>query len=208
MKKWEYFTQQELEDFVKKSTSIAQVARLCGYSENSGSGTFAVKKMIQLYNFDTSHFLDLNGSSEAVKQLDNQSDFVYGKAIKSEKMKGHLVYLRGHKCEKCGNTDWQGRPIPLEAHHIDSDRLNNILENLQLLCPNCHAQTENYRNKNLSTEKEKRETISDEDFKRALQTSKNIRQALLQLGLAAKGGNYTRANEIIAKYNIKLGELL
>ena len=42
----------------------------------------------------------------------------------------------------------------------------------------------------------------------ALQTSKNIRQALLKLGLAAKGGNYTRANEIIAKYNIRLGELL
>ena len=53
-----------------------------------------------------------------------------------------------------------------------------------------------------------KETIPDEDFVQALQTSKNIRQALLKLGLAAKGGNYTRANEIIAKYHIRLGELL
>ena len=90
----------------------------------------------------------------------------------------------------------------------NNSRLNNILENLQLLCPNCYAQTENYRNRNISTEKEKRNIISDEDFVQALQTSKNIRQALLKLGLAAKGGNYTRANEIIAKYNIRLGELL
>lgn len=164
--------------------------------------------MIEYYNFDTSHFLDLNGSSEAIKRLDNQIDFVYGKAIRSEKMRNHLIHLRGHQCENCGNTEWQGKLIPLEVHHMDGDRLNNVLENLQLLCPNCHAQTENYRNRNIFTEKEKRNIISDEDFVQALQTSKNIRQALLKLGLAAKGGNYTRANEIIAKYNIRLGELL
>lgn len=208
MKKWEYFNKEQLKEFVEQSTSIAQVAALCGYAEKSGSGAKATRQMIEYYNFDTSHFLDLNGSSESVKQLDNQEDFVYGKAIKSEKMKNHLVHLRGYQCENCGNTEWQGKLIPLEIHHIDGDRLNNILENLQLLCPNCHAQTENYRNRNISTEKEKRNIISDEDFAQALQTSKNIRQALLKLGLAAKGGNYTRANEIIAKYNIRLGELL
>ena len=208
MKKWENFSKEQLEKFVKQSTSIAQVAVLCGYAEKSGSGALATKQMIEYYNFDTSHFLDLNGSSEAIKRLDNQIDFVYGKAIRSEKMRNHLIHLRGHQCENCGNTEWQGKLIPLEVHHIDGDRLNNVLENLQLLCPNCHAQTENYRNRNISTEKEKRNIISDEDFVQALQTSKNIRQALLKLGLAAKGGNYARANEIIAKYNIRLGELL
>ena len=208
MKKWEKFSKEQLKEFVKQSTSIAQVASLCGYAEKSDSGALAIRQMIEYYNFDTSHFLDLNGSSEAIKKLDDQSDFVYGKAIKSEKMKNHLIHLRGHKCEKCGNTEWQRQLIPLEVHHMDGDRLNNVLENLQLLCPNCHAQTENYRNKNNSVEKEKRNAVPDEDFVQALQTSKNIRQALLKLGLAAKGGNYTRANEIIAKYNIRLGELL
>ena len=96
MKKWEYFTEEQLEKFVKQSTSIAQVAVLCGYAEKSGSGANAIKQMIEYYNFDTSHFLDLNGSSESVKQLDNQNDFVYGKAIKSEKMRNHLIHLRGH----------------------------------------------------------------------------------------------------------------
>ena len=208
MKKWENFSKEQLEKFVKQSTSIAQVAVLCGYAEKSGSGALATKQMIEYYNFDTSHFLDLNRSSEPEKQLDNQNDFVYGKAIISEKMRNHLIHLRGHQCENCGNTEWQGKSIPLEVHHMDGDRLNNVLENLQLLCPNCHAQTENYRNRNISTEKEKRNIIPDEDFVQALQTSKNIRQALLKLGLAAKGGNYARANEIIAKYNIRLGELL
>ena len=82
--------------------------------------------------------------------------------------------------------------------------MNNSVGNLQLLCLNCHAQTDNFRTKN-NILKEKREEISEEDFKKALESSPNIRQALIKLGLAPKGGNYTRANEIIAKYNIKLG---
>jgi 5-methylcytosine-specific restriction endonuclease McrA len=38
-----------------------------------------------------------------------------------------------------------GQPINLEVHHIDGDRTNNSLENLQLLCPNCHSYTTNFR---------------------------------------------------------------
>ena len=53
-----------------------------------------------------------------------------------------------HKCEKCGLTEWFGQPIALEVHHIDGDRTHNFIENFQLLCPNCHAQTDSYRGKN------------------------------------------------------------
>ena len=62
--------------------------------------------------------------------------------------KSHLLSLRlieeglkEAKCEICGLTEWNGLPIPLELHHIDGDHYNNSLENLQILCPNCHAQT-------------------------------------------------------------------
>lgn len=52
--------------------------------------------------------------------------------------------IKEHKCEICGNSEWNGEPIPLELHHINGDRYNNILENFLILCPNCHAQTDNY----------------------------------------------------------------
>ena len=52
--------------------------------------------------------------------------------------------IKEHKCECCGNTQWRGYPIPLELHHKDGNHFNNELNNLELLCPNCHAQTENY----------------------------------------------------------------
>lgn len=202
MKKWEQFTKEELEQFVKESTSLNQVALKCGYSEGSGSGIAATKKMIILYNFDTSHFFELNGIPHN-KAIFDYSRFKKGNAIKSANMLNALVNLRGRKCECCGNEFWQNHPIPLEVHHIDGNNLNNILDNLQILCPNCHAFTENYRGKNI-LQKEKREEILEEDFKKALEESPNIRQALIKLGLAPKGGNYTRANEIIAKYNIKM----
>ena len=203
MKKWEIFTKEELEDFVKNSTSIAQVMIKCGYAENSGSGAKAIREMIKFYNFDTSHFFELNGIPHN-KGQHNYERFKNDNYLKPAHMKDALIALRGHQCEKCHNSIWLDKPIALEVHHLDGNSLNNELENLQLLCPNCHAQTENYRTRN-NTEKEKRAEITEEEFKEALESSPNIRQALLKLKLSPKGGNYTRANELIAKYGIKMG---
>lgn len=52
--------------------------------------------------------------------------------------------IKEHKCENCQLTEWMGVPIPLQLHHIDGNHYNNSLENLQLLCPNCHSLTENF----------------------------------------------------------------
>lgn len=57
--------------------------------------------------------------------------------------------VKPHQCECCKNTEWLGNPIPLELHHVDGNKKNNSLDNLQLLCPNCHAFTDNYRGKNV-----------------------------------------------------------
>lgn len=56
--------------------------------------------------------------------------------------------IKEYKCELCGNSKWLDKPIPLEVHHKDGNRNNNIIENFILLCPNCHTQTDSYRGKN------------------------------------------------------------
>lgn len=56
--------------------------------------------------------------------------------------------MKPYKCECCGNTEWNGLPIPLQLHHKDGNFRNNTLENLQLLCPNCHSLTDNYCRRN------------------------------------------------------------
>lgn len=61
--------------------------------------------------------------------------------------KRYLIETRGHKCERCNNTEWLGEPIPLELHHL-KDFNNNSPECTQLLCPNCHSKTDNYKARN------------------------------------------------------------
>ena len=57
--------------------------------------------------------------------------------------------MKENKCEVCGITEWQGAPIICELHHINGDTTDNRIENLQILCPNCHSQTDNFRRRNV-----------------------------------------------------------
>jgi HNH endonuclease len=52
--------------------------------------------------------------------------------------------LKQNRCEACGLTEWLGRPLSMALHHVNGDGRDNRLENLQLLCPNCHSQTDNF----------------------------------------------------------------
>lgn len=86
--------------------------------------------------------------------------------MRASHAKDAIVVLRGHKCEQCGLKEWLNQKIPLEVHHIDDDHKNNVLENLQLLCPNCHALTENWRGRNIV--KKVKPVVSETEFVDAL----------------------------------------
>ncbi len=52
--------------------------------------------------------------------------------------------LKKKECEVCNISTWQGMDLPLELHHVDGNRFNNEIDNLQILCPNCHSLTPNH----------------------------------------------------------------
>jgi hypothetical protein len=56
--------------------------------------------------------------------------------------------VKSEACERCGISEWRGRRLSIALHHINGDPLDNRVENLSLLCPNCHSQTENYGGRN------------------------------------------------------------
>ncbi|HXD59343.1 MAG TPA: HNH endonuclease signature motif containing protein [Thermoleophilaceae bacterium] len=57
--------------------------------------------------------------------------------------------LKTASCEVCGISEWRNQPLSLALHHVNGDGRDNRLENLQLLCPNCHSQTENFAGRNV-----------------------------------------------------------
>jgi 5-methylcytosine-specific restriction endonuclease McrA len=56
--------------------------------------------------------------------------------------------LKAAACEVCGLTEWRGRPISLQLHHVNGDGGDNRIENLQIVCPNCHSQTDTWGGRN------------------------------------------------------------
>lgn len=115
----------------------------------------------------------------------------------SENLKRYLLeYGVPYKCSCCEISDWQNKPITLEIDHIDGIRNHNKPANLGFLYPNCHSQTDTWRGRNINSGKIK---VSDEELLEALKSSKNIRQALMKVGLAPKGANYTKAARLLVE---------
>ena len=151
----EYYQKDKLEQIVSESYSFAEALRKIGLRD-VGSNFKTIKKYVEEYNIDTSHFRGQTWN----KGMGNTDYAAYNKLedilkentnFKSDTLKYRLVKegLKQWKCEKCGNEGvWEGEELVLELHHINGNHYDNRLENLQILCPNCHSQTDNFRNKN------------------------------------------------------------
>lgn len=109
----------------------------------------SVTKLVERFGFARASY------SKAVKRgditprshiLPLEEILVCGKKRSRGHIKARLIRagLKEHRCEICGITEWNGRPLNMELHHVNGDGKDNRLENLQLLCGNCHAQTDNW----------------------------------------------------------------
>lgn len=136
------YTKEDLIANAKNVTSIAALLRSVGLVPAGGNYEH-MKMQIAKHDIDTSHFTGMLWSKG--KELKDYKDYK-GKT----NIKKILLRTRSHKCEDCELTEWKKVPIPLELHHIDGNRLNNNESNLQLLCPNCHFLTDNFRGRNIA----------------------------------------------------------
>ena len=106
-----------------------------------------VKNVIEKYKLSTTHFTNEVESKKGVKHLTNEEAFSNrGKFYNLSALKKRILKynIKSYKCECCGISNWVGKPLSLQIHHINGNRFDNRIENLQLLCPNCHSQTDNF----------------------------------------------------------------
>ena len=143
-------TKEQLQDAVIGCTSIRQILLNLGIAAQGGNHKLVKRKLTE-YEIDVSHLL--GGSQKGIpKQLRRDiSDYITnGVRIGSHRLKLRLIRegILTHQCSSCGGVEWAGVPIPIELDHIDGNSDNNSIDNLRLLCPNCHALTPTYRGKN------------------------------------------------------------
>lgn len=150
------WSKEKVESVVKNNYCYSDVLRELGVSVR-GRNSDTLKKKIEEYNLDISHFTFVSKNKGISQKTPVEQYLVKGSNIKTYKLKLKLLNsgLKENKCEICGCVEWNGKPIICQLHHIDGDETNNELSNLQMLCPNCHSQTENYCGQANKKEKEK-----------------------------------------------------
>jgi hypothetical protein len=93
--------------------------------------------------------------------------FVDDRKANRTHLKARLIAagLKSNQCELCGISDWHGSPLSLQLHHMNGKGDDNRLENLHLLCPNCHSQTDTWggRNRNRRVSLRLVEPLPDDD---------------------------------------------
>ena len=139
----------------------------------------------------------INSNKSRTSNLKQKPFEFWGKKLQYSEIFNH----QNGKCLHCDISEWQNKPLKLELDHIDGNSFNNKKENLRLLCPNCHSQTDTFRGRNINSGVIK---VSDEEIIEAHKNSNNIRQTLIKLGLAPKGGNYSRVYKVIEQLNRKI----
>lgn len=151
-RKW---SDADLARAVAVSRSLAGVHRELGLKV--GGGTYPVlKDRIAKLGLDTTHFTGRGWNKGRVPNglpIPLEEILVAGSTYRNtHKLRLRLIAegLKDARCEGCGRTEWQGRPIPLHLDHINGDRADNRIENLRILCPNCHAQTDTWCRRNSS----------------------------------------------------------
>ena len=143
---------EQLIQAVKKTTSYKEV--LDWFKIISSKSLYERIKELKL---DTSHWFRKQSKPRTNKfsletVLTVNSIYPYTAGLKKRLLKNQILE---NKCYECGLSSWKDKPITLQLDHINGINNDNRIDNLRILCPNCHSQTETYSGKNSSKERRK-----------------------------------------------------
>ena len=117
---------------------MKEVIDKIGYSTHSGSNNVTVKKRLQHYGIDTSHFVFQKGTSRCAENVFIENSTASQKVLREWYINGNYS---PYKCSICGQEPfWNGAKLTLILDHINGKNHDDRLENLRWVCPNCNQQ--------------------------------------------------------------------
>ena len=146
------YTYEKLADAVAHSVSLAGVLRYLGLKQAGGTQSHIKRLIVHKYKLNTSHFV--GQAHRRNKDAFNKKHWSEHLIQRTDGCRARASVLRrclkeagvDYKCVQCNNIgDWQNQPLVLEVDHIDGDFTNNVIDNLQFMCPNCHSQKQIHR---------------------------------------------------------------
>lgn len=143
------------------------------------------------------HYADLGRSlpKPRPRTRDERISYLLSKAwveLGFDARRERVLIEQENRCAVCDLGLWRGKQITLEYDHKNGDRYDDSRDNVWMICPNCHSQTDTWRGRNQKRHN-KKSPLTDDQIVQALTEHSTIADALRSLGRVPKGNNYYRA---------------
>lgn len=146
------FSKEQIQDVVNNNSNWMAIMNVFGYK--SCTNVPYIKTKLEKLNIDFSNVDPKYASACARIPLEEilVLNSTYGSM---SRLKVRIQKELGweHECSICKLREWNSKPIPLEIDHINGEHYDNRIDNLRFICPNCHAQTDTYKGKNMKVHK-------------------------------------------------------
>lgn len=146
------WTDDDLTKAVQESNTISDVIRKLNLSVTASGNFQTMKNHIARLQLDTTHFVGQGWTKDKARKHPTSIPLIEilienSLFTSSHNLRQRLIAenFKKDECERCGLNEWMGEKLPLELDHINGNNKDNRIENLRILCPNCHSLTPTWR---------------------------------------------------------------